>query len=71
MGYESEYRKITFKMHTAPHPLSFHFEEAFRTSCELAKQRGAYANWKGIVHDKNGTYIRNATLTAVTPTDTV
>ena len=46
-------------------------EEAFRTSCELAKQRGAYANWKGSVHDKNGTYIRNATQTAVAPTGTI
>lgn len=45
--------------------------QAFAASCELAIERGSYPNWKGSVHDRQGSYIRNATRTAIAPTGTI
>jgi ribonucleoside-diphosphate reductase alpha chain len=45
--------------------------QAFAASCELAVERGSYPNWKGSVHDRQGSYIRNATRTAIAPTGTI
>lgn len=46
-------------------------EEARRTSRQLAEERGAFPNWKGSVHEKEGVRLRNATQLAVAPTGTI
>jgi len=55
----------------ASHVMKAINDEALRTSQELAGERGAYPNWKGSVHDKQGIFVRNATRTAIAPTGTI
>ncbi len=45
-------------------------EEARRTSADLARERGAFPNWKGSALEADGP-VRNATQTAIAPTGTI
>jgi ribonucleoside-diphosphate reductase alpha chain len=51
--------------------MRFIAEEAFKTSQELAEERGVFPNWKGSVFEAQALKVRNATCTAVAPTGTV
>jgi ribonucleoside-diphosphate reductase alpha chain len=51
--------------------MQFVAEEAFKTSRQLAEERGVFLNWKGSVHEARGATIRNATLTSIAPTGTI
>ncbi|MCF8119598.1 MAG: adenosylcobalamin-dependent ribonucleoside-diphosphate reductase [Deltaproteobacteria bacterium] len=46
-------------------------DEAFKTSVELARERGVYPFWRGSIHEQKGINIRNAARTAIAPTGTI
>jgi ribonucleoside-diphosphate reductase alpha chain len=46
-------------------------DEAFKSSQELAKERGVFPNWKGSTYETRDVRIRNATRTAIAPTGTI
>jgi ribonucleoside-diphosphate reductase alpha chain len=47
------------------------YEEACRTSEQLAEERGCFPNWKGSTWEQSGVRMRNATTTCVAPTGTI
>ncbi|MFO7626895.1 MAG: vitamin B12-dependent ribonucleotide reductase [Candidatus Fermentibacteraceae bacterium] len=52
--------------------MSFIADKALGESVELAKQRGAFPNFKGSVYDRNGMPpVRNATVTTIAPTGSI
>lgn len=51
--------------------MRFIFDEARRTSQELAKERGVFPNWKESVYERQNLKIRNATCIAIAPTGTI
>lgn len=51
--------------------MGFIHETALSASVELAKARGTFPNFEGSVWDKNGTRVRNATLTTIAPTGSI
>lgn len=53
--------------------MKFINDEARAASCELAKKRGTFPNFKGSLYDNGNEYykVRNATRTAISPTGTL
>ncbi len=58
--------------------MEFINKKAMECSCELAKERGIFPNWKNSIYDANGKYYkgnsvkpRNASRTTIAPTGTI
>jgi ribonucleoside-diphosphate reductase alpha chain len=51
--------------------MKFITEKARMTSQVLARERGAFPNFKGSIYDSNGEPVRNATCTTIAPTGTI
>jgi len=51
--------------------MSFIYDEAFRASAELARERSVFPNWEKSVYAERGVRLRNATLTSIAPTGTI
>jgi ribonucleoside-diphosphate reductase alpha chain len=56
----------------AQQTMKFIKDQGHAASCELAKKRGAFPNFKGSLYEKRGEPpIRNATITTIAPTGTI
>jgi ribonucleoside-diphosphate reductase alpha chain len=51
--------------------MSFIYDEALRSSMELAEERGVFPNWDRSVYARQGIRLRNCTLTSIAPTGTI
>ncbi|MBI5887875.1 MAG: vitamin B12-dependent ribonucleotide reductase [Deltaproteobacteria bacterium] len=58
-------------LETAGRIMRFIQENGRKASASLAKERGAFLNYKGSVYEKAGLPVRNATVTTIAPTGTI
>ncbi len=58
-------------LNLAERVISFIKEKAIEKSIELAKEKGVFPAYKGSKWEKEGLFLRNATLTTIAPTGTI